>query len=231
VPDVQHEPRDPEALRRRLYEPDASQEDFAAYERALRADGRAEPGPADHAPGPHEQDDPEPDHHEPDGPTGSDQEVAAAPDAPRRGRRILPVLSAVAGVLAAVLIGGAIATGALGPHLVAPPSTAPTDSRWTTLATRDPGDSIVSRPIVEDRGGRAHAEGDAVVFGPGLLRYTAARGDTVTAVARRFGLCRADVLLALPYGFIGSTLPAGSVLQLEHRAAADAPTAATSRTC
>jgi hypothetical protein len=203
VPGVQQEPRDREALRRRLYEPGATPEDFAAYARAVGPDEPPRP-----ATGAREAAE--------DGPGGGEPPSEQTGVRAAARRRLLPTVAVVVGALAAVVVGTVLTSGVLLPHVAPTASTAPADTRSTTLATRDPGDSMVGRPALVDHGARPHATGDAVAFGPGIVRYTAADGDTVTGVARRFGLCRTDVLLALPYGFTRSDLEAGYVLELEH---------------
>jgi hypothetical protein len=166
-------PRDVEALRRRLYRPDASPEDVAAYAAV------AEPEP----------------------------EAAEAPGEPtaRRWERLPLVL----GVVALLVAGGVVANGLL--QGAAPPSAA-APVRTVQL---DPDDGLPARIVpVVDGGTRAGASGAAERVGTSGFLYTVARGDTVLGVARRFGLCTGDVLIALPYGADAGDLPAGQQITL-----------------
>jgi hypothetical protein len=183
---VEHEELDAEALRRRLYTPGASPADLVAY--LAQAAPRESTGP-------------------------EEQESLPGPTAHRRRRGLLPVGIAVVGA-ALVLAVGAVWTGAAGARSAAvpAPSSTPSSVGWAA-APRDPGD-VMDAPSVLDGGSREHARGHAATSGDAYV-YTTARGDGVTAIAGRFGLCLADVLTALPYGFDQAHVPAGQHLLLQ----------------
>ena len=135
-----------------------------------------------------------------------DAPVADPPDGPRSRGRLLLVAAAV--LLTVSTIGGVLAGGATAP------SAAPTPSATSMAVDTRSGTMEVAVPIVEDRGRQPEAAGVSSVAGPQRFIYTVAHGDTVSAIASRFDLCTGDVLVALPYGFDGSTLPAGNQLLL-----------------
>ena len=82
---------------------------------------------------------------------------------------------------------------------------------------------------VVDEGRRPHATGPAEPAGAFSSDYTVAPGDTVRGIANRFGLCSADVLLALPNGVDASRLPPGRRILLLRASAA--PSRAGARSC
>ena len=188
---MQDERREAEALRRRLYRPDSSPADLEAYQH-VAAPEAPEDGPEDAA-------------------VDAQEPASSAPPARPRRRPAL-LRTAVAGV-GVVLVASAVAVGAVA--LRAAPHADPTPSavRWTA-APRDPGD-VMNAPSVLDGGVRDHARGQAAAASGDGIVYTTAHGDTVPAIAGRFGLCSADVLTALPYGFDPARLPTGQHLLLQ----------------
>jgi hypothetical protein len=181
-----HEAQDAEALRRRLYRPDASTADLAVY---LRATAEEEPA-------------------------GTAQEPAAVAPPVRASLRPFVVGGSV--VAAAALLGAVLLTSA--PRTPAPTS-APSLAAATPEQSEDSDGSwhvtFVQVDVLD--GGRAdHADGAARADGPDRYRYVVAPGDTVDAMADRFGLCTADVLDALPYGVDPGALPSGASLELSH---------------
>ena len=133
-----------------------------------------------------------------------------------------PVLAAG---LAVVLAGAAFAAGRLAP---APTSTPSSAAASFTSAPRAPDDSLVGTAVV-DGGSRDRARGRAASADQGEL-YTVARGDTVPGIARRFDLCTADVIVALPYGADPADPPAGQRLLLVRGAVAQ-PASASLGAC
>ena len=200
---MQQDPRDTEALRRRLYRPEASEVDVAAYARATDAtDGPAamrDVG-ADGAP--------------------------AGPAASTAGRRRRV---AVLGAGLALVIGAAAASGALTAPAAAPAAspTASAPARGVVLDARTGRE--VAAPAA-DSGARPDAAGEAEEDAVGRYRYTVAEDDTVAGVATRFGLCTGDVLVSLPYGFDAGALPAGQQL-LVRRFSASPPSYDASGSC
>lgn len=126
---------------------------------------------------------------------------------PRRRLRLVAAGSAVAMVLA-----GAVAVGALARS----PSTGPVASATRSTASQRPVGRRAS--AILDGGSRPHATGRAEQEDPHGILYTVARGDTVLAIAERFGLCAADVYGALPYGADTARLPPEQRLLLEDHA-------------
>ena len=124
------------------------------------------------------------------------------------GPPLRPFVIGGAVVAAAALLGAVLLTS--GPPT--PPSTVPA----TTATASGPVRSVPTAAV--DRGQREHAGGLALEDDLGTYRYAVVDGDTVSAIAARFGLCPADVLLALPYGFDPAKLPKGESLELFHTA-------------
>lgn len=173
---------DAEALRRRLYRPDASPTDVADYLSAAEA----EPDAASSAPEPAE---------------------------PRRSARPTPFVIGGVVVAAAALLGAVLLTS--GPPTPTAAATTPAAPTVRTTQDSDGSWTVTSgESVVLDGGERDHAHGSSVAEGPDRLRYTVSSDDTVAAIARRFQLCPADVLQALPYGFDAGSLPAGTTLEL-----------------
>ncbi|GAA4749966.1 hypothetical protein GCM10025783_23030 [Amnibacterium soli] len=195
-------PREQEALRQRLYRPDASSADVHSYLGAA--------APEQDPQAPHDGAEPAP---------GTPVAVA-----PVRRRRVRPVLAAAG--LAVVLAAAAFAAGRLAPAPSSPPSSAA--ASFTTSAPRAPDDSLVGTAVV-DGGSRDRARGRAASADQGEL-YTVARGDTVPGIARRFDLCTADVIVALPYGADPADPPAGQRLLLVRGAVAQ-PASASPGAC
>jgi hypothetical protein len=187
---------DDEDLRRRLYRPGASSADLDAYLDV--APDAAEPDPAAGSR-------PAPDATAPDEP---------GHDAPQRPQRRRGAIAAVAiGALALVLGASALAVGRVASTTEPTPSATPSAVVRFTAAPPAP-DDVLGGPAPADDGPRAGARGTAATSGSSV-RYTTRRGDTAPAVASRFGLCSADVLAALPYGFDPARLPGGQVLLLQ----------------
>lgn len=186
MPDVDPDRDDREALRRRLYRPDASATDVAAYRSATDAERSEDLHPQ--------------------------QEPLEA--GPRGSVRLLVVGGAC--VAGAALIGGVLLAGAGGPPASAPTSAAAVPSAVGTRQADGSWEIAFSPSAVLDGGRRSGAEGDAVADGPDRYRYAVADGDTVSGIAARFALCRADVIQSLPYGSGEGSLPAGGSLELGH---------------
>jgi hypothetical protein len=141
---------------------------------------------------------------------GPEEDPPPAP-AVRRPRRGLPVGVVIAGAVLA-LAAGAVATGAAAARSASDVVPSASSVGWTA-APRDPGD-VMAAPSVIDGGSRVHAAGTATTASRSGYVYATSRGDTAVAIAGRFGLCVADVLTALPYGFDPGRLPAGERLLL-----------------
>jgi hypothetical protein len=199
---VDHDGEDAETLRRRLYRPGASAADLATYLHAAEAEGTVE--------------------------------APVAPAAPEPSPSLRPFVVGGACVAGAALIGALLLTGATGTPAAVPTTAAPSsataietqESDVTGWLTVDPTDSTTqsdgswqisfSTSSVFDSGHRPGSEGTAVADGPDHYRYLIASGDTVSGIAARFALCRADVIQSLPYGFSDGALPAGGSLELGH---------------
>ncbi len=178
--------RDAEALRRRLYRPGASAADLAVYLRATEEERSAD----------------------------SPDEAAPAPAPVTSSMRPFAIGAAV--VAAAALIGGVLLTSRPATPAATPVAAAPTAVATPAATPLPDGSFRVTFDQVEilDGGAIRHARGDATPEGTQLYRYVVAVGDTVPGIADRFGICPADVLDALPYGFDPGELPDGQGLEL-----------------
>jgi nucleoid-associated protein YgaU len=214
---VQQQPDDAESLRRRLSRTGASAADLQSYLATVGpADAEARVAGAD---APQERPAPE----------AAPESSAGGPDPRGRRRRALVGLGAGAGVIV-LLAGGAFGVGRLGPA-PAPSTPAPAvSSFFITDPSRDPGDTLVRVGGAHDRGTMRGAKGAAAAAGTGRYWYTMSGGDTVEGIARRFEVCTADVVGALPYGAAPSALPAGQVI-LVRKASAAPPTYDASGIC
>ncbi|WP_375387338.1 hypothetical protein [uncultured Amnibacterium sp.] len=144
---------------------------------------------------------------------------APAP-APARRTPWLPVAVVAA---AGALVGGALLSGALEPAAPSAAPVSPTAASSVRTVAIDPGTGqLVPEPSVVDHGSRPAAAGTALRMGVESYLYTVAAGDTVHAIAQRFRLCDADVLISLPYGFDSGAIPPGKQLLLARAAAAGA---------
>jgi hypothetical protein len=181
------EERDAEGLRRRLYRPGASPADLADYLHVAAAD-RA---------------------------TDTDTDTASAEAAPPpAGTPLRAFVIGGAVVAAAALLGAVLLTSGR-----SAPAATPTVAAAASAVPAQPGNgSQVTFTVVDvlDGGEIDHARGAATQDGPEMYRYVVASGDTAAAVADRFGLCAADVIQVLPYGFDPGRLPAGATLELVH---------------
>ncbi|RIX30366.1 hypothetical protein [Amnibacterium setariae] len=185
--------QDDEDLRRRLYRPGASSEDLDAYLGV--AAPAADPDPAaGSGPG-----------------SGTSPDASAVAVPPRRGRGTFAAVAI--GALAVVLGASALAVGRVASTAEPTPSATPSAVAGFAGAPPAP-DDVLGGPAPVDGGARAGARGTVATSGSSV-RYTTRRGDTAPAVATRFGLCAADVLAALPYGFDPARLPGGQVLVLQ----------------
>jgi hypothetical protein len=183
------EERDAEGLRRRLYRPGASPADLADYLHVAAADRVTDTAGAD---------------------TDTDTDTAPPP----AGAPLRPFVIGGAVVAAAALLGAVLLTSGR-----SAPAATPTVAAAASAVPTQPGNgSQVTFTVVDvlDGGEIDHARGAATQDGPEMYRYVVAPGDTASAVADRFGLCAADVIQVLPYGFDPGRLPAGATLELVH---------------